>query len=88
MIVEAHHAEFTQDDLNYLKDSREYLYRWVNQVAPKVEGMSDNDACAYLSEETHKMVAEMAKRTKELMSNLIMHGLELSKLTFIMDKNL
>ena len=50
--------------------------------------MSDNDACAYLSEETHKMVAEMAKRTKELMSNLIMHGLELSKLTFIMDKNL
>ena len=50
--------------------------------------MSDNDACTYLSEETHKMVAEMAKRTKELMSNLIMHGLELSKLTFIMDKNL
>ena len=88
MIVEAHHAEFTQDDLNYLKDSREYLYRWVSQVAPKVEGMSDNDACAYLSKETHKMVAEMAKRTKELMSNLIMHGLELSKLTFIMDKNL
>ena len=88
MIVEAHHAEFAQDDLNYLKDSREYLYRWVSQVAPKVEGMSDNDACAYLSKETHKMVAEMAKRTKELMSNLIMHGLELSKLTFIMDKNL
>ena len=88
MIVEAHHAEFAQDDLNYLKDSREYLYRWVSQVAPKVGGMSDNDACAYLSKETHKMVAEMAKRTKELMSNLIMHGLELSKLTFIMDKNL
>ena len=33
------------------------------------------------------MVAEMAKRTS-LMAELIMHGLELSKLTFNMDKNL
>ena len=88
MIVESHHAEFAQDDLNYLKDSREYFYRWVNEVAPKVEGMDDKEASAYLSSETHKMVAEMAKRTKKLMSKLIMHGLELSKLTFIMDKNL
>ena len=50
--------------------------------------MDDKEASAYLSSETHKMVAEMAKRTKKLMSKLIMHGLELSKLTFIMDKNL
>lgn len=88
MIVESHHAEFAQDDLNYLKDSREYFYRWVNEVAPKVDGMNDKDACAYLSDQTHQMVAEMAKRTKKLMSQLIMKGLGLSKLTFIMDKNL
>lgn len=88
MIVESHHAEFAQDDLNYLKDSREYFYRWVNEVAPKVDGMSDKDACAYLSDQTHQMVAEMAQRTKKLMSQLIMKGLGLSKLTFIMDKNL
>jgi dipeptidase len=50
--------------------------------------MDARQASAFLSGETHKMVAEMAKRTKDLMAKLIMHGLELSKLTFIMDKNL
>ena len=88
MIVESHHAEFSKEDLDYLKDAREYLYRWVNQTAPQVEGMDAKQASEFLSTESHKMVAEMAKRTKALMAQLIMHGLELSKLTFIMDKNL
>ena len=88
MLVESHHAEFSKEDLDYLKDAREYLYRWVNQTAPQVEGMDAKQASEFLSTESHKMVAEMAKRTKALMAQLIMHGLELSKLTFIMDKNL
>ena len=88
MIVEAHHAEFAQQDLDYLKDCREYLYRWVNTVAPQVAGKDSSEVSAFLSAESHKMVAELAKRTKDLMAKLIMHGLELSKLTFIMDKNL
>lgn len=88
MIVESHHAEFAQQDLDYLKDCREYLYRWVNTVAPQVAGKDNSEVSAFLSAESHKMVAELAKRTKDLMAKLIMHGLELSKLTFIMDKNL
>lgn len=88
MIVESHHSEFAQPDLDYLKDAREYLYRWVNTVAPQVEGKSASEVSDFLSEESHKMIAELAKRTKSLMSQLIMNGLELSKLTFKMDKNL
>ena len=88
MIVESHHAEFLQADLDYLKDARQYFYKWIDETAPLAEGMDNNEASDVLSEKTHEMVAEMAKRTKELMSQLIMHGLELSKLTFIMDKNL
>lgn len=88
MIVEAHHAEFAQQDLDYLKDCREYLYRWVNTVAPQVAGKDASEVGGFLSTESHKMVAELAKRTKNLMAELIMHGLELSKLTFKMDKNL
>ena len=88
MIVEAHHAEFAQQDLDYLKDCREYLYRWVNTIAPQVAGKDDGEVSAFLSAESHKMVAALAKRTKNLMAQLIMHGLELSKLTFVMDKNL
>ena len=74
--------------MDYLKDAREYLYRWVNEVAPQVKGMSSSEVSAFLSSKTHEMVAEMAKRTKALMAELVMNGLELSKLTFQIDKNL
>ena len=50
--------------------------------------MDPKEVNQFLSDRTHEMVAEMAKRTKKLMAELIMHGLELSKLTFNMDKNL
>lgn len=88
MLVESHHAEFSKEDLDYLKDSREYLYRWVNEIAPQVKGMAPSEVSDFLSSKTHEMVAEMAKRTKNLMAELVMHGLELSKLTFKIDKNL
>ena len=88
MLVESHHAEFSKEDLDYLKDSREYLYRWVNEIAPQVKGMAPSEVSDFLSSKTHEMVAEMAKRTKNLMAELVMHGLELSKHTFKIDKNL
>jgi len=50
--------------------------------------MSSSEVSAFLSSKTHEMVAEMAKRTKALMAELVMNGLELSKLTFQIDKNL
>lgn len=88
MLVEAHHAEFLQDDLDYLKDAREYFHRFVDEVAPLVDGMTNQEATAILSAKNQELVAEMAKRTKDLMAKLMMKGLELSKLTFTMDKNL
>ena len=88
MLVESHHAEFAQDDLDYLKDAREYLYRWVNEVAAQVADKDEAEVSTFLSTESHQMVAELAKRTKNLMAELVMSGLELSKLTFKMDENL
>lgn len=88
MLVEAHHAEFLQDDLDYLKDAREYFHRFVDEVALLVDGMTNQEATAILSAKNQELVAEMAKRTKDLMAKLMMKGLELSKLTFTMDKNL
>ena len=88
MLVESHHAEFAQDDLDYLKDAREYLYRWVNEVAAQVADKDEAEVSTFLSTESHQMVAELAKRTKKLMAELVMSGLELSKLTFKMDENL
>lgn len=87
-IVESYHSEFLQEDLDYQKDARQYLYGWVDQTANKVKGDDAKTTSQVLNYETHEMVSEMAKRTKTLMAQLLMHGMELSKLTFKIDKNL
>lgn len=86
--VESYHSEFLQPDLDYIKDARQYLYAWVNETAKKVGNADQAAASDILNPATRAMVSEMAKRTKNLMANLLMHGMELSKLTFKMDKNL
>lgn len=88
--VESYYSEFLQDDLDYLKAAREYLYRWVKTTAQRVadEGMDREQANTFLSDEMAKMNREMGKRTKELLSKLLMNGMGLSKLTFKMDENL
>lgn len=86
--VESYHSEFRQDDLDYLKDGRQYMYAWVDQTAKAVAGKSAAETEKFLSEQTRLMDAEMGKRGKALLAKLLMHGMELSKLTFKMDKNL
>ena len=88
MLVESHYPEFIQTDYDYLKDAREYLYRFVEQTATKTTDLDTNEAIQVLNDASAEMVTEMAKRTKSLMAQLMMQGLELSKLTFKMDANL
>ena len=88
MLVESHYAEFIQADYDYLKDAREYLYRFVEDTAHQTADLTANEAIQVLNTASTELTAEMAQRTKKLMSQLMMHGLELSKLTFKMDANL
>lgn len=88
MLVEAHHAEFLQADLDYLKSAREYFHRWVAQTAAQTAGLEQTAAQEVINRATARLTTEMARRTKSLMAQLMMRGLELSKLTFTMDKNL
>lgn len=88
MLVESHYAEFIQADYDYLKGAREYLYRFVEDTAHQTADLTANEAIQVLNTASTELTAEMAKRTKKLMSQLMMQGLELSKLTFKMDANL
>lgn len=88
MLVESHYPEFIQADYDYLKNAREYLYRFVDQTATKTTDLGTNEAIQVLNDASAEMVTEMAKRTKTLITQLMMQGLELSKLTFKMDANL
>lgn len=88
MLVEAHYAESLQDDLDYLKAARELFHRWVAETAAQTAGLDQPAAQQVINQATAALVDEMATRTKKLMAQLMMRGLELSKLTFKMDKNL
>lgn len=88
MLVESHHAKFIQSDLDYLKDSRQYHYNFIAETINKARDLSGTQLTEFLTSQNKVMTSEMATRTKKLIEQLIMHGLQLSKLTFTMDKNL
>lgn len=88
MLVESHHAHFISADLDYLKQTREYHYRFVEQTTKAAEKLDAAEVTDYLTKQNQVMAAQMAQRTNHLIEHYIMHGLELSKLTFTMDANL
>ncbi|CUS25590.1 dipeptidase [Paucilactobacillus oligofermentans DSM 15707 = LMG 22743] len=88
MLVESHHSQFIQADLDYLKDTRQFHHQFVNDVTSAAEKLDKKIITEFLTRQNKVMTDEMAKRTNALISELIMHGLELSDLTFKMDANL
>ena len=88
MVVESHLSAFSKQDMDYLKDMRQYFYSWLAENTKQVEGMSAAEATDYLNKRTTEMIDEVYKRTNKLMAELMTKGLEMSKLTFDMDPNL
>ena len=90
MLVESHYSKFVQMDLDYLSESHEELNRIVKKIdlEAKNKSLSGNQLTEFLTESNHKIVDHMRSKTMNLIGNLITNGLELSKLTFNMDKNL
>lgn len=90
MLVESHYSKFVQMDLDYLSESHEELNRMVKKIDLEVKSklLSGSQLTEFLTESNHKIVGHMRSKTMNLIGNLITNGLELSKLTFNMDKNL
>lgn len=90
MLVESHYSKFVQMDLDYLSESYEELNRMIKKIDLEVKSksLSGSQLTEFLTESNHKIVDHMRSKTMNLIGNLITNGLELSKLTFNMDKNL
>lgn len=88
MLVESHHAHFISEDLDYLKDARQYHYQFVDDTIKQASSLPEEQVTEFLTSQNQIMTNEMARRTNKLISQLIMHGLELSDLTFKIDANL
>lgn len=90
MLVESHYSKFVQMDLDYLSESHEELNRMVKKIDLEVKSksLSGSQLTEFLTESNYKIVDHMRSKTMNLIGDLITNGLELSKLTFNMDKNL
>lgn len=88
MLVEAHHAEFIQDDLDYIKECRELQLRLLKEADTAVVGKNKEDAMKFLTQQNYRMAAAMREKTTKIIGHFVTKGLTLSKLTFNMDKNL
>lgn len=88
MLVESHHAQFIQDDLDYLTAAREQQHRLIDENDKAAQELSGEDLTRFLTEKNYEMVADMKERTMEMINHFFVEGLKLSKLTFNMDANL
>ncbi|KRL00607.1 C69 family dipeptidase [Liquorilactobacillus capillatus] len=88
MLVEAHHAEFIQEDLDYLKDCRELQLRLLAKGEKQLAGEKKVDATNFLTQQNYQISKAMQVKTMEMIGHFVTKGLTLSKLTFNMDKNL
>ena len=88
MLVESHYSKFVQDNRDYLKECRRVERRMLWQFDQEAAKLSGEELTEFLTQKNYEMVAKIKKMTKEHMNKLIMKGIELSKFTFDMDKNL
>src|SRR5699024_3398746 len=88
MLVESHYSKFVQDNRDYLKECRRVQRRMLWQFDQEAAKLHGEELTEFLTQKNYEMVAKMKAMTKDHMNKLIMKGIELSKLTFNMDKNL
>nr|WP_100070616.1 C69 family dipeptidase [Loigolactobacillus backii] len=88
MLVESHHSNFIQADLDYIKAAQEQQRRLIIETDRQAEKLNGTALTKFLTEQNYSMVEDMRQRTMTLIGELVMQGIDLSKLTFDMDKNL
>lgn len=87
VLVEAHYPQFRQANLDFIKEQRRQLHAWVAET----DALSLNRTTpitAFLTQRNDQMAQQVAQQTESFMGELYTKGLELSALTFNMDKNL
>lgn len=88
MIVESHYRNFIERDTDYITAAKETFRAHVAATQAHAKTLSGDDLTAYLTAQNYAIVKAMKADTTKFTNDLIEEGLNLSKLTFNMDKNL
>lgn len=87
-LVEGHYSKLIQSDIDYLKECRELLIRTINETDEAGKYLRNEEATKFLTNKNHEIVAKMREITMKYIGELVVKSIDLSKLTFDMDKNL
>lgn len=87
-LVEGHYSELIQSDIDYLKDCREELHRFIQETDEQARTLTNDQLTDYLTEQNQVIVDKMEKKTLHFIGELVQHSIDLSKLTFNIDVNL
>ncbi|MCD2255829.1 C69 family dipeptidase [Agrilactobacillus fermenti] len=88
MLVESHHQAFIQQDIDYLKESRRTFKAQIKAIDAQAANLDANELTEFLTKANYQIVEKAEAQANALIGAFVTQGLQLSKLTFNMDKNL
>lgn len=87
-MVESHYTDFVQSNIDYLIECRRRFREVVAATDKAAQGKSGQELSQFLTDQNQQLVQETKDKTLNYMNELFMQSMNLSKLTFDMDKNL
>jgi dipeptidase len=88
MLVESHYSQFIQQNRDYLTELNRRFRVHVAATDAATAELTDRELTESLTAANYQVVAMVKAETKKQIASMVMQGLELSQLTFNMDKNL
>ncbi|UQS84276.1 C69 family dipeptidase [Bombilactobacillus thymidiniphilus] len=88
MLVESHYHAFIQSNIDFLTESRRRFREVIAEVDQQAAQYQGTELTDFLTQQNQALVEETEAKTRAYMGTLFTQGIELSKLTFNMDKNL
>lgn len=88
MLVESHYAHFVQPNRDYLTKTTQILHQMIAKIDQTAKDLTGENLTNYLTQQNYALSNRMREETMQAIANCVTSGLELSKLTFDMDKNL
>lgn len=88
VLVEGHYLQHIQGNIDYLNHCKQELRTMIENIQVEARNYHGAALTDYLTEQNHAIVKKMAVEATAMIGELVMSGINLSKLTFNMDRNL
>ncbi len=88
MLVESHYSKFIQQNRDFLTEMNRSYRAFVADTDKNAAELTGKELTTFLTQANYDVVKTTTAATKDQINKMIMQGIELSQLTFNMDKNL